>query len=79
MVVLTYTGNTNCSLLKNLIRLHFNTFSDISGSTISIPNNPFTNGLRLVYSTNSGSENTNLVDGNTYYVVNSVGNSFRTS
>ena len=54
----------------------FNTFSDISGSTISIPDNPFTNGLRLVYSTASGSENTNLVDGNTYYVVNSVGNSF---
>ena len=41
--------------------------------------NPFSNGLRLVYSTASGSENTGLTDGNTYYVVNKSGDSFQLS
>ena len=53
----------------------FNTFGDVNGSTnrITLANNPFVNGSRLVYDASMQSGNVGLTDGTTYYVVNISG------
>ena len=70
-----YTGAPTITI-EEPQTVSFGTFDDVSGTTITIPDNPFTNGLRVVYDNNGGTEAVGLTQGNTYYIVNKSGNSF---
>ena len=71
----TYTGTPTITI-EEPNQVTFDTFSDISGTTFTLPNNPFTNNLRIVYDNNSGSESIGLSSGTIYYVVNKSGDNF---
>ncbi len=73
-----YTGTPTVEI-EEPNTFSFSTGDDISGSTITIPDNPFTNGLRVVYTQNGGTENIGLSEGTTYYIVNKSGNNFGVS
>ena len=70
-----YTGTPTVSI-EEPNTFSFSTGDDISGNSITIPDNPFTNGLRVIYTQNGGSENIGLTEGTTYYIVNKSGNNF---
>jgi len=70
-----YTGTPTITI-EEPNQVTFDTFSDISGTTFTLPNNPFTNNLRIVYDNNSGSESVGLNSGTIYYVVNKSGDNF---
>ena len=74
----TYTGTPTLAI-EEPNSFSFDTFEGISGNTITIQDNPFTNGLRVVYNNNAGSETPGLTNGNTYYVINKSGNNFQLS
>ncbi len=73
-----YTGAPTITI-EEPQTVSFGTFDDISGTTITITDNPFINGLRVVYDNNGGSESIGLTQGNTYYIVNKSGNTFGVS
>ena len=73
-----YTGTPTLTI-EEPQTVSFGTFDDVSGTTITVPDNPFTNGMRVVYDNNGGSENVGLTSGNIYYIVNKSGNNFGVS